>query len=178
MGSFTDTNASTNKKYFNRCHYFIYSNLDITVLWFNHRITFTKTKMKLEDEVQQLVQIEAAKTGIILMRNNSGALKDITGRLVRYGLGNTSDKINENWKSSDLIAITPIVITPEMVGKTIGVFTAVEMKREGWKYSSEKREVAQLNFIEWVNKKGGIAFFCNGVDNFIKEMKASLNKFY
>ena len=133
--------------------------------------------MRDENEVQQLVQIEAAKSGIVLMRNNSGALKDATGRVVRYGLGNISEKQNENFKSSDLIAVTPIVITPEMVGKTIGVFTAVEVKREGWVFKNDKRETAQLNFIEWVNKKGGIAFFCSSVDSFIKNMKASLNKF-
>ena len=54
--------------------------------------------------------------------------------------------------SSDLIGWTPIEITQDMVGKKIGVFTAVEIKARGGKATPE-----QLNFIEQVRKGGGIA---------------------
>lgn len=54
--------------------------------------------------------------------------------------------------SSDLIGWTPIKITPEMVGKTIGVFTAIEVKKPGGRISKP-----QLNFIRRVNEDGGIA---------------------
>lgn len=127
--------------------------------------------MKLEDEVQQEIQMEAPKFGSILLRNNSGALNDATGRPVRYGLGNTSSKVNENFKSSDLIGITSIVITPEMVGQRIGVFTAIEVKKEGWKYKGEKRELAQKNFIDFVLLKGGFAGFCASTSDFWKTLK-------
>ena len=127
--------------------------------------------MRLEDEVQQLVQIEAAKHKVILMRNNSGALKDKTGRLVRYGLGNTSETSNAHLKSSDLIGITEVVVTQDMVGKTVGIFTAIEVKREGWQYKGDEREVAQKNFIDWVKRRGGIAAFVESVDTFISLMK-------
>lgn len=124
--------------------------------------------MKSEDEVDQLVQLEAAKHNILLMRNNSGALKDADGRVVRYGLGNISKEHNEKFKSSDRITIVPIVITPEMVGKTIGVFGAVEMKKEGWKYTGKDRELGQKNFLDYINARGGIAFFCDSVETFKK----------
>lgn len=122
--------------------------------------------MKSESEIQQLVQLEAPKHGCILLRNNSGAFKDQNGRLVRYGLGHTSDKLG--YKSSDLIGWTEVVITPDMVGKSIAVFTAIEVKKEGWTASGDLREQQQNNFINWVRVKGGIAAMINSVDQFTK----------
>lgn len=101
------------------------------------------------------------------MRNNSGALKDATGRVVRYGLGNISERQNAHIKSSDLIGITTITITPDMVGRTVGIFTAVEVKRPEWKPSEkDPREKAQRNFVEWVRSRGGIAAMVNSVESF------------
>ncbi len=54
---------------------------------------------------------------------------------------------------SDTIGWTPILITPEMVGKTIPVFTAVEVKAGKDRASRE-----QVNFIAEVNTANGIAF--------------------
>lgn len=120
---------------------------------------------KSEAEIQQLIQMEGPKHACILMRNNSGALKDAEGRLVRYGLGNTTP--NQEFASSDLIGITTITITPEMVGQKIGVFTAIEVKREDWKPSlTDKREKKQWNFIEWVRARGGFADMVNSVQEF------------
>lgn len=104
--------------------------------------------------------------GCQLMRNNSGALLDATGRPVRYGLGNISKAHNDKIKSSDLIGFTKVVITPDMVGKTIAVFTAVEVKESTWNYQKklDARELAQLNFIVWIRKNGGLAGFANAVD--------------
>lgn len=128
--------------------------------------------MKSESEIQQLIQIEAAKHHCILMRNNSGALPDKTGRVIFFGLGNVSKKHSENIKSSDLIGITSVVITPEMVGKTVGIFTAFEIKKEDWNNDKtlDKREQAQKNFIDFVISKGGIASFLNTVDQLRKKL--------
>lgn len=126
--------------------------------------------MKTESEIQQLIQIEAAKYGCTLMRNNSGSLKDETGRLVRYGLGHTSP--NQAFKSSDLIGITEVTVTPDMVGKKVAIFSCVEVKKEDWKTNyNDTRENYQRNFIQWVNSKGGIALMTNSVDEFIKLLK-------
>lgn len=120
-----------------------------------------------ESTVQQHIQIQARHYGCTLLRNNSGALKDHTGRVVRFGLGNVSKKIQDNFKSSDLIGITQVVITPDMVGKTVGIFTALEVKKADWKSNKklDARETAQNAFIQWVLSKGGIAAFVNSVDN-------------
>jgi hypothetical protein len=116
-----------------------------------------------EAEIQQKIQIEGPHHSCILMRNNSGAFKDETGRVVRFGLGNISPK---SLKSSDLIGITTIVITPEMVGQHIGIFTAIEAKSEDFKGPSNEREKSQADFIRWVQSRGGIAGFAKSVDEF------------
>lgn len=54
--------------------------------------------------------------------------------------------------SSDAIGWTPVVITPEMVGRTVAVFTAAETKSGRGKATDE-----QLNFVAQVKKAGGIA---------------------
>jgi len=95
-------------------------------------------------------------------------LKNTRGVPVRFGLGNTSPKINKVRKSSDLIGVTPILITPEMVGKTIGVFTGIEVKKQNWLYTGTEREVAQLNFSNHVKSFGGIAGFSASVDDYKK----------
>lgn len=122
--------------------------------------------MKDESQVQQEIQLQGPYHSCSLMRNNSGALKDQTGRLVRYGLGNVSKQHNDNMKSSDLIGFTKITVTPEMVGKEIAVFTAIEVKKEAWKEEKkfDKREQAQSNFIEWIRMHGGFAGFANSID--------------
>jgi hypothetical protein len=121
-----------------------------------------------EDEVTQLIQLESPRHNVSLFRNNSGAMQDQTGRLVRYGLGHVSKQLNKNFKSSDLIGITPVTITKEMVGSVVGVFTACEIKRSDWKFKGLKREVAQKNFIDFIIARGGIGGFCKSVDDFLK----------
>ncbi len=123
--------------------------------------------MKDESTVQQEIQIEARYYDCHLMRNNQGSFKDDTGRVVRFGLGNISKQHNDKIKSSDLVGFTKVVITQEMVGKTLAVFTAVECKKEDWDIQKkfDARETAQEVFIKWINNNGGIAFFANHVDD-------------
>lgn len=134
-----------------------------------------------ESAVSNHIRLDAAQKGREVWRNNVGAcIDDKTGRLIRYGLCNDSKKLNEEIKSSDHIGITPILITPEMVGKYIGVFTAVECKESDWKfYINDKIAVAQLKFIDIVNKAFAIAGFARNVfeynkiiDDFITKLKS------
>ena len=120
----------------------------------------------MESEVQSEITTEAMKHGTQLWRNNSGALKDKTGRTIRYGLGNVSKKVNSVMKSSDLIGVTQIVITPNMVGKKISVFTAIEVKSNDREIVKDERYQAQKNFIELIKAKGGIAGFAQSVQDF------------
>lgn len=90
-----------------------------------------------------------------LWRNNRGSFQDVTGRWVRYGLANDSKKLDEVFKSSDLIGITPVTIGVEHVGMKLGVFTAVEVKAPGARTDPGRLE-AQMNFLRLVTKLGGL----------------------
>ncbi len=109
---------------------------------------------------QKKIRLKYAHAGVTLWRNNVGACFDERGNYIRYGLANETKQMNEHVKSSDLIGIKPIVITQDMVGKTIGQFIAIETKRSGWVYKGKDREVAQLRFINLVKGLGGEAGFC------------------
>lgn len=117
-----------------------------------------------EAGVQTDQRLQASKLGGRLWRNNVGALQSPDGRWIRYGLANDSKKVNDVCKSSDLIGITPVKITPIHVGKTLGQFVSIECKKPGWKFTGEKREVAQLQWITLINSLGGSAFFVDGVN--------------
>ena len=45
------------------------------------------------------IRLAAGRAGVPLFRNNSGAMTDQTGRLIRFGLGNESPALNARWKS-------------------------------------------------------------------------------
>ena len=113
----------------------------------------------LESAVQQTIRLAAGHNGSILWRNNNGACQTADGRQIRYGLGNDSPQMNRRFKSSDLIGITRRIITPEMVGHTVGLFTSVEVKRGGWKYHGGDREAAQSAWLSIINNWGGIGVF-------------------
>lgn len=116
-----------------------------------------------EAVVQAEIRLEAAEVeGLRLWRNNVGALKDATGRVVRYGLANDTKALNSVLKSGDLIGCRRVLITPAHVGSYIGQFVSRECKREGWQYTGDEHEQAQLRWIELVNALGGDARFANG----------------
>jgi len=119
-----------------------------------------------EAAAQQEIRVEACRRGARLWRNNNGACQvPAAGRPIRYGLANDSSKINAQIKSSDLIGITPVPVTPSMVGHTLGVFTSVEVKRPGWSYKGTEREAAQLKWLELVVAFGGIAKFATSKED-------------
>lgn len=112
-----------------------------------------------EAGVQSRIVLAAADHGVLLMRNNVGAMQDETGRVVRFGLANVSKTMNKKVKSSDLIGITPVIVTPEMMGYKLGVFTAIEVKAPGWTWKGDDHELAQRKFGEIVMSYGGHFYF-------------------
>src|SRR5574340_905330 len=93
-----------------------------------------------ESYVQARVRLAASQAGEVVWRNNSGVLKDERGVPLRFGLCNESKAVNAHCKSSDLIGIKRVLVTREMVGHTVGIFYAREVKRAGWRYTGTPRE--------------------------------------
>lgn len=111
-----------------------------------------------EATIMKEIQIAVSKLGHRVFRNNSGKLKNDRGQYVHYGLGNGT---------SDLIGWTTVTITPEMVGKKVAIFTAVEVKTEKGKVSDD-----QDTFIWRVNIAGGIAFVARSSDDAVHKIKS------
>lgn len=65
--------------------------------------------------------------------------------------------------SSDLIGAVQVVITPDMVGQTIAVFTALEVKRPGVSVPVE-----QQGFVTFVRDFGGRADIVRSVDDAVR----------
>lgn len=117
-----------------------------------------------ESNLLNLIRLESSRKNILTWRNNVGAAFSKTGSFIRFGLGNESALVNSQLKSSDLIGIKPVVITQDMVGKTIGQFVSFEVKKPKWVYSETHREKAQFNWIELINKYGGYAKFITAIE--------------
>ena len=101
--------------------------------------------MKSEATIQQEIRL-AIGAKFPLWRNECGQVnyRDKQGqqRFVRYGLCKGS---------ADLIGIRPVLITPEMVGTTIGQFVGREVKTERGRPSE-----LQVMFLDLINRNGGI----------------------
>ena len=100
-----------------------------------------------EGDILKDIKNFAPIQNFVLFRNNNGLFDTIGAnkrpRKVLAGLGKGT---------SDLIGYNKIVVTKEMVGKQIAIFSAIEVKTAKGKLSP-----LQKNFIEEVKKEGGIA---------------------
>jgi len=110
---------------------------------------------------QQQIRLDQAKRGVPLWRNNVGVATSAGGTPVRFGLANDSKAVNEQTKSGDLIGITPHIVQLEDVGRLFGIFTSIEVKRAGWRFTGTPREQAQLNWALLIISKGGKAQFAS-----------------
>lgn len=117
-----------------------------------------------ESAVQNLIRMFMSSIGIVNWRNNVGTgwagktihIKKRGSVYLEHG-----DVVVKNARplhsglckgSSDVIGITPVLIDEAMVGKIIGVFTAVEIKTNKGRPSKE-----QQNYIDAVKAAGGYA---------------------
>jgi hypothetical protein len=92
--------------------------------------------------VRELI-LHSGALGARLFRNNVGRWRDATGHWVTYGLC---------VGSSDVIGWTSVTVTPEMVGRTLAVFTAFECK-----VGRRVTTTEQGAFLAAVKAQGGIA---------------------
>lgn len=118
-----------------------------------------------ESSVQAEIRLLASQRGWRLFRNNVGVLPDRNGRPVRFGLANDSAKLNREIASADLIGIRPVLILPEHIGRTIGVFTSIECKHPDWRPTpGDERYQAQCRWRDLILSLGGYAVITNRSD--------------
>lgn len=107
------------------------------------------------------IRLKADELGSTLFRNQVGSYKLADGRWLSSGLC---------VGSSDLIGWTTVKITPDMVGKDVAVFTAIEAKSPQLKRVEPTEE--QQSFIEAVVRAGGIAFATNNLNHALRGLTA------
>ena len=101
--------------------------------------------MSSEAEIQaEIWKAIGSRPDTRLFRNNQGIATHAGGQRVKYGLANPG--------GSDLIGLHAVTITPDMVGQTLAVFTALEIKTPTGAIRPEQR-----TFIEFVRSFGGKA---------------------
>lgn len=112
--------------------------------------------MNQETLIQRAIMLALSEADCIVWRNNTagayvGKVLHKAGDQVTLGNAHLM-QFGLCKGGSDLIGITPVTITQDMVGKTVGVFTAIEVKTKTGRASPE-----QLQFIAAVQAAGGIA---------------------
>lgn len=100
-----------------------------------------------ESNLLTAILLECGSGATRLFRNNVGVLQDRNGQHIRYGVCNPG--------GSDLIGWTKVTVTPEMVGQTLAVFTAVEVKTGTGRLTPEQHTF--LNVVESSGGKSGVA---------------------
>ena len=125
--------------------------------------------MTPEGKASLNVRLAANALGCRLYKNNSGMAYDANNRPVFFGLGNEGKKDNESIRTPDWVGWMTVVITPDMVGKKIPVFTAIDAKKLGFRhktsYSIGTREYGQNKFFELVTSVNGVAGFATNPED-------------
>lgn len=117
-------------------------------------------KPKSEKEIQSGIMVALSNAHCLIWRNTIGMLKDAKGHFIRYGIGGAG--------GSDLLGYLPIHITADMVGRKMGIFVAVEVKRPGKKPTPE-----QENFLRVVRENGGLAGMATSVEEALSIINSS-----
>jgi hypothetical protein len=109
-----------------------------------------------ETDLQQRIRLAlGTHPDARLFRNQVGSLPDPrNGRLVTFGLARGS---------ADLIGWRTLVVTPEMVGQRIAVFTSLEVKTATGRLSP-----AQTQWLHAVRTAGGIAGVARSVPDALR----------
>ena len=83
-----------------------------------HEVTGSKTLKNEETNIMNKIMLAMSKKGYLCWRNNVGLFKTPDGkRTINIGVKG----------SPDIMAIKPTIITPDMVGQTVGIFVGVEV---------------------------------------------------
>lgn len=127
-----------------------------------------------ELSLQNMIRAELSKHGIMNFRNNTG-----------MGWAGKPEKIYKQQSvvcypgdvvvrqarplhaglcegSSDIIGIKSVIVTPDMIDKTVGIFVGAEVKTKAGRISDK-----QHTFRDNINKAGGLADVIRSVDEVV-----------
>ncbi len=113
---------------------------------------------KGETDIVHAIMLALSQQGVVVFKNVRGSFKPLYGdqnRVISAGL--LCDG------SSDLIGYTKVTVTPDMIGDTLAVFTAIEVKTP-----TGRPTEAQLNFVARVKERGGFAGISRSVEDALK----------
>lgn len=121
--------------------------------------------MTKEGDLIKRILLELTRQGARLFRCNTGS--GWTGRAVHRAPGGEYITVYGPRPlqaglvkgGADIIGWTPVEITPDMVGQTLGVFTAIEVKTGKQRTTDE-----QARFLQAVLAGGGRAAVARSVD--------------
>ncbi len=114
----------------------------------------------MSDETNKVVPnilLECGKHNMRLFKNIRGMFYTKDGREIKAGL--MADH------SGDLVGWTKIVITPDMVGRSVAIYTEIEAKNSKWKKPKNQHEKDQAERMEKIKTFGGIAAILNSEKN-------------
>lgn len=98
-------------------------------------------------------------------RNNRGTAQTKDGRFIRFGIPEPlGHEGPSDMKGGDRIGWTDVMVTPDMVGKQIAVFTSVEVKGDG-----DRLKEGQVKWHDFVLAHGGISEIWQGDGSVVKE---------
>jgi len=117
-----------------------------------------------ESNIEKLCRLKASALGLVLFRNARGY--DPTNK-VKYGLGPDG--------ASDEIGFYSVTVTPEMVGESVAIFSAIEIKTPNHK-TNKKRFSDQKRFIANVKRAGGIGGFATCEEDIERIIKKHFTK--
>lgn len=122
--------------------------------------------MQKESNIQKSILLAVGNTGCRLFRINAG--QGWTGDVAHNPDGSITIQNPRPLKAaikgfSDLAGFTPVLITPEMVGRTLAVFTAIECKSPKGKPTDE-----QENFLNYIRSQGGKAGIARSPEDALK----------
>lgn len=114
-----------------------------------------------ETSLSHHIQLQASEHGTTLFRNQTGRYELKDGRWLVSGLC---------VGGSDLIGWTSIQITPEMIGKRLAVFTAIEVKSPLASGKKKEPSAEQSRFLQAVQSAGGVAFCTNNLEEAMRQL--------
>ena len=110
--------------------------------------------MPTETDIQRSIQLELSNGPTRLWRFQIGNFELLDGRRIQVGIAGMSD----------LLGLHSVTITPDMVGRTLAVFVACEVKNP-LAHTEKERLKAQQMYIDAVRRMGGLAGFADSPED-------------